>query len=184
MALSPEKKLEKLYFEFKDMVFRIAMRFSRGNKEWAYDIVQETFLKLAQKLKDSDDIRDPKPFIYRTAMNLCINKINRKNNISRLMRKFFYKHTTIDSAYGNYEISPENTVYNNEVLDKLEKAISQLNHKRRIAVIMYYLEGVDIPSIAEYLGVNKGTVSRRLKQAREKLEKILGREWFEQHEQR
>ncbi|MBN2725460.1 MAG: sigma-70 family RNA polymerase sigma factor [Deltaproteobacteria bacterium] len=171
----PFEELEKLYIENKDMVYRVCLRFSYGDSEWASDRMQEVFLKLADKWHDLPDINHPKSFIYRTTFNLCVNNIKRKKNLLKLFAKFF-NSDVIDSVSGEDYIPPDKSAEDNEMLKQLDKALSVLDEKQRMAVIMYYFEDVEIPEIARILGINKGTVSRRLKSAREKLARELGKD--------
>ncbi len=178
---SKSRELENLYYEHKDMVFRIGLRFSRGNEEWAMDRVQEVFLRLAEKWESLPQIENYKAFIYRTTMNLCINKVRRQKNILHLMTRFFNPSKEIPTALGSPLPAPDSVAAENQDLRLLDDAIAALPPKIQATVIMYYLEDIEIPAIARILGINKGTVSRRLKTARGKLAELLGERWFQEN---
>jgi RNA polymerase sigma-70 factor, ECF subfamily len=178
MSGSKKLDLEDLYHEYKDMVFRVSFRFSRGDKEWAMDRVQDVFLRLAERWDILPEIENHKAFIYRITMNLCINKVRRKKNIFGLMVRFFKPGKEIATAIGVDFKSPDDHAHQNDVLKKLDEAIAQLPPKHQGVVIMYYLEDIGIPAIADILELNKGTISRRLKSAHEKLAVILGERWL------
>ncbi|MBU1240618.1 sigma-70 family RNA polymerase sigma factor [Myxococcota bacterium] len=179
---SKSQDLESLYREHKDMVFRVCMRFGRGDSEWAMDRLQEVFLRLAERWELLPDIDNYKAFIYRTTMNLCINNVRRKKNIFHLMSRFFAPGKEIHTAVGTALREPDGAAEDKENLRLMDDAIGQLAPKQRAVIIMYYFEDIEIPAIATILGVNKGTVSRRLKAGREQLADILGKGWFNDHD--
>lgn len=55
----------------------------------------------------------------------------------------------------------------------LEAIRNELTEKQRNVFIRYYAQGETIPAIACELGLNKSTVARHLKVARERLRKIF-----------
>ena len=55
----------------------------------------------------------------------------------------------------------------------LERAISQLSHRRRLAVNLHYFVGLDIATCAEVMGCAEGTVKATLHQARSQLLVLL-----------
>ena len=55
----------------------------------------------------------------------------------------------------------------------LERAIAQLSHRRRLAVNLHYLVGLDIATCAEVMGCAEGTVKATLHQARAQLLELL-----------
>ncbi|MBU1221548.1 sigma-70 family RNA polymerase sigma factor [Myxococcota bacterium] len=173
-------ELEKLYMEHKDMVYRVCLRFSHGDSEWALDRMQEVFLKLADKWSALPEIDNHKAFIYRTTFNLCINHSKRQKSLLSLFTKYF-NADVIDTVAGEPIALPSDAAEKNELLSRLDNALGKLDDKHRESVIMYYLEDIDIPEIASILGVNKGTISRRLKSAREIMAKSLGKEWFDEN---
>ena len=175
---SPTLELTKLYEEYKDMVYRVCLRFKKGDSDWAADRMQEVFLKLTEKWNDLPEISNYKAFIYRITVNTCINHLRREKKLIEIFTKFFLEDTQIDSVRGVQIKTPEHSGADSEALHKIDRALSLLPPKQRAVVIMYYFEDIDIPAIAEILQVNKGTVSRRLKSARQKLAEILNEEEF------
>lgn len=51
-------------------------------------------------------------------------------------------------------------------------AVKFLPPKQRHVVVLYFVEGMKTPAIAEELGVNRSTVSRRLAAARKTLQEL------------
>ena len=58
----------------------------------------------------------------------------------------------------------------------LYEAVDQLGEKLRLAVILFYFEGMDIAATAQVLGIPEGTVKSRLHKARKLLKEVLEHE--------
>lgn len=164
---------DELYRTHKDMVYRVCLRFKRGDTEWAADRTQEVFLRLAERWEQLPEMESPKAFLYRTAMNLCINEVRRERTIAERMLRFFRGETHVHTASGAVFDPPEKAVSDAQWLALLDEAIEKLPPKQRAVVILYYLEEIDIPEIAHILHLNKGSVSRRLQSARKALARMF-----------
>lgn len=72
----------------------------------------------------------------------------------------------------------QNAEDNSERLDRLRRSLRQareqeLTPRQRQMLTLYYDQGKNIPQIAEELGVNRSTVSRTLRRARDRLYRCL-----------
>ena len=77
---------------------------------------------------------------------------------------------------------------NSERIARMQQALRHavsdvLTHNQRQALIWYYFEHKTVSEIANALGVNKSSVSRRLRRAREKLKKTLYYGFFPEEEE-
>jgi len=65
----------------------------------------------------------------------------------------------------------------------LKSAIArELTERQREALELRYYNNMSVSEIAERLGINKSSVSRRLKRARSKLERVLRYGYFPDHD--
>jgi len=174
MRQASSDTIAELYLAHKDMVYRVCLRFRRGDPEWAADRMQEVFLRLAERWDQLPEMDSPKAFIYRTTMNVCINQVRREQNLVTLLNRFFHKEPSVYTAGGTDFVQPEKAASDAQWLERLDGALATLPVKQRVVVIMYYLEDVDIPEIGRILHLNKGSVSRRLKAARKQLAMFFG----------
>ena len=72
----------------------------------------------------------------------------------------------------------QNAADNSERLDRLRRNLRQarereLTPRQRQVLSLYYDQGMNIPRIAQELGVNRSTVSRTLRRARDRLYRCL-----------
>ncbi len=74
------------------------------------------------------------------------------------------------AAYDCYCTGGDNKQYINRLKELLKRAINEeLTECQRSAVTGFYFEGKSVSRLAAEQGVNKSTVSRNLKRAKEKL---------------
>lgn len=125
------------------------------NDEDAADAIQETLLVCWEKLYT---LRKPKYF--KTWMTRIL--INNCYMIRRQRKRM------VD--LGEYKEQVANDVYNLE----LKEALSALDKKYRIPIMLFYGQGYKIAEIAELLHLPKSTVQTRLARGRERLGKYFG----------
>lgn len=141
-------------------LFVIAFSYLK-NKDDAEDVLQNTFLKLWKTDKPFDNNKH----IDKWLTTVCINDC--KNNLSL----FFRKQVPIDEIY---DISSFDKPFNVDLFN----AISSLNKKERICIILFYYDDMPTKDISSVLGIKESTVKSILRRSREKLKQKLGDEWI------
>jgi RNA polymerase sigma-70 factor, ECF subfamily len=158
------REVERLYDRYKDQVFRIAMRYGRGDPSWAEDVAHDVFIetfKIIDRLVDHDDLGG---WFYRTTTNRCLNKLKRDRFVSSPIVQFFLRRPAAESS------DPEAVVIARSDLAAAFRAVSELPPKERVAFFMHYVDGKDQREIARVLRHSKGYVSKLLDRARGRLE--------------
>lgn len=139
---------EELVNRYKKSVYHLTYRMVHDYED-AADLSQETFLKAYQGLRKFKRRSSFHTWLYRIAVNLCINFLRKKGN-----RQFV-------------ELDHAHSVHHPDVLDKLEqedlqdvvsKAVRQLPEKQRVAVILRIYHGLSHKEISDILGCSVGTV--------------------------
>ncbi len=133
------------------------------NEQDAEDILQESYVKMLEKIDEIDTERNFTSWFYQIAINKSKDLLRRKN-------KVFFE--SIDNEQFNYnseydtEFSPEEEVDKDELCAQVMSAIDTLSAEKRACVIMKYYAQMNINEIAEILNVPIGTVKHRLFSAR------------------
>ena len=128
----------------------------------AWELLQETWLKLFRSL---DTLRDPQAlpaFLYRTARNVAISRLRRRE-LQHVERAAEEVH---DEATGNDIIAFDNA-------EAVHRALDQLPLLQREALTLYFLEDLSLDEMASLLDVPLGTVKSRLHYAKQAMRKIL-----------
>ena len=133
-----------------------------GRREDAEDVVQTVFLRLLRREIPSALQSNPRPYLYRAAVNESLNIIR-----SRRRRP--------TSDLEDFDIpAAESTETGDEATHrKLYEAISELNPKAAEILILRYVHEYSDAQIASLLGTSRGTIAVSLYRSRAYLKKLL-----------
>ncbi len=152
-------RVASLYRQHRDHVYRLALRYGRGDRTWAEDVTQDVFVSLCKvidKLEDDDAL---KGWFYRVATNRCL---------SRLRREGVANSPAVRWLLGRAARVPENPeaqVAERRDLRRVDAMLDALPPKQRIAFCMYRLDGKEQAEIGEILGFSKSYVCKLVKRA-------------------
>ncbi|MEK7641321.1 MAG: RNA polymerase sigma factor [Patescibacteria group bacterium] len=150
------------YDDHSDAIFRHCY-FRVFERERAKELTQEVFIKTWEYLRNGQEVKNLRAFLYRVANNLVIDESRKK------------KTNSLD-AMQELGFDPKDDTHN-RLLNFVEggEMIRLLNHlepKHREAISMRYLDDMDIQEIAAALGETENNVSVRLHRGLEKIRKI------------
>jgi RNA polymerase sigma-70 factor (ECF subfamily) len=69
---------DELMLRYEHQIYRVCYRLV-GHREYAMDIAQEVFIKAFEHLRSFPGESSIKSWLYRIAMNQCINHLKKKN---------------------------------------------------------------------------------------------------------
>lgn len=150
--------IERVVKGYSDTVLRIAYQHTACMQD-AEDIAQEVFLSLVNKPIGDYDNEHLKAYIIRATINKC-NSFHR----SRRDTDIVY----LDEIYRN-DAEPVFTVGERSVLQE----VRSLPPRYRDVIYLFYYEGYSVAEIADIMGTKTGTITSRLKRARDKLRPLL-----------
>ena len=168
VAMPETETAEKLEFEeifnaHSRFVYRTAYAVT-GRHEDAEDVLQTIFLRLAKREVTLDVLRNPKPYLHRSAVNVSLNVIR-----SRRREATLREATRLESAQ-----TPHATTTDDEELHaRLREAIAQLKPRAAEIVLLRYVHNHSDAEIARMLGVSRGAIAVKLFRLRARLKKIL-----------
>ncbi len=169
----------ELYDKYSGRIFAVCYG-KIGNREDAYDLVQETFIKAFRSL---DGYRGDAQFyswVYRIAMNCCMDFLRKKQR--RGKRETLSEdvdQSDENKRKGTTLVSLDNPMMNvdaAELGERILEAIHGLTQEHKEMILLREVEGMSYEEIAELLGIQKGTVMSRLFYARKLLQEKL-KEW-------
>lgn len=148
-----------LYRQHRDQVYRLAMRYGRGDRTWAEDVTQDVFVSLCKVIDRLEDDEALKGWFYRVATNRCL---------SRLRREAVANAPAVRWLLGRAAQVPENPeaqAAERRDLRRVDAMLDSLPPKQRIAFCMYRLDGKEQAEIGEILGFSKSYVCKLIKRA-------------------
>ncbi len=132
-----------------------------SDEQVAEDLLQETFIRIHQRLGDIDDVRRLTSWIFQIARNLVIDHYRAKSRDAAAMA---------DDLETQRDDGPN---LNALVAGWLPQMISELPDAYREYVEIYELKGIPQQRIAEQLGLSLSGAKSRVQRGREKLKALL-----------
>lgn len=159
--------LGKLVERHKKFAFRTALGLV-GNKDDAYDISQEAFLRV---YRSADTFKEGQPFLpwfYAIIANLSRTWLRRRSRAkARSVNVDDVPFLLVDSS------NPEKKVLREEMVSRLQAALQKLAFADREIITLQHFRQMSYDEIAEMLGIPRGTVMSRLYYARKRLAALL-----------
>jgi len=155
----------KIFFLCKQLI---------GDQELAEDITQETFIQAYRHLNNFKMQSKFYTWIYRIAVNLCINLIRKKQTQKTTALLSDLSYTTEKSHDFLTKMQQKvESVETKELHDAIEKGLGFLSPEHKEVLVLYDIEGLSHKEIAKKLNTNEGTVRSRLHYARKQMQKFL-----------
>lgn len=133
-----------------------------GDREWAHDLCQETFLRLFRARRRLLQVENQRAWIYRIATNVALNALKRRRRFAWLPWR------NADAAHLT-EFDPTAPV---DQRLAIERALAQLPPGYRAPLLLHSHYGFSVREVAEALGISRGAVKTRLYRAREMFRKV------------
>ena len=165
----------ELMSRYKGRLYGFICRYIADRDE-AYDLLQETFISIYQKINQFDTDRRFSTWAFQIALNKC-RDWGRKNALRRLVafsaaRPDEEAQDFLDSL-PDLGADPEQILMGKVELTVLAKAVAKLPEKLKSPLIMCVLQDMSQEECATILGVSQKTVETRIYRARKKLSETM-----------
>ena len=148
--------LDAVFREHGSAIYRTLYAFTAGRRAIAEEATAEAF---ARAVAHAPRIRDPVPWIYRTAFRVAADEMKRERRAP-----------------------PEGTVAHGDAspgLVGLVEALRRLSPNQRAAVVLRYEADLPVDEVARRMGISAATVRVHLHRGRSRLRELLGSEEIE-----
>jgi len=149
---------EALIRRHQRMIHALTYRMT-GSLADAEDLAQEAFIKAWEQLAGFRAEAKFSSWLYRIAVNLCLNWRNHEQRRQRAYQDF--------TPENNHDGGADTLAV------QVQEALLKLPSKQRVAVILTTYEGMNHAQAAHLLGCSETTVSWRVFAARGKLKRLL-----------
>jgi RNA polymerase sigma-70 factor (ECF subfamily) len=136
------------------------------NEQDAWDILQQTWLRVLRGIPSLKDPQRLTPWLYQIARNTTFNHAR----LQAAYRAGLEEHPDTDWA------DEDEAVFEFDHADEVHHALERLSLPHREVLTLFFLEDLPIAAIADIVGAQPGTVKSRLHYARLALRKILEHE--------
>lgn len=166
-AVTDELAFTELYEHFFPRVYQHLMGKTKDSA-LADEMVSDTFIRMYQHLKDYDPDKGAfSTWLFRIAQNVLY-----KHYGSKTVTMHAPWEENFDPAAPE-QYTPEKQALTREENEELLQALASLSERQQKIVEMTYWLGMKSGEIGEALGIDANTVRTTLRQAREKLKKLL-----------
>lgn len=157
---------EELVRRYRNDVFALSFHYVR-NREDAWDISQEVFIKVHRSLRQFRGDSSFKTWLMRITSNQCKDflKASRLKTVPLESERL----STVTGA----KDSPREDLVHKEMEQAILEALAEMPFKHRTAFILREIEQLSYKDMAEIMGCNIGTVMSRLHHARKKIRETL-----------
>jgi RNA polymerase sigma-70 factor (ECF subfamily) len=150
-------------------VARRVARAALGNAEDADDAAQDAMLSALVKLDQYDARRPFGPWLLRIVANAATDRRRRRT----------VRHAQpLDPGLTAGGPRPDTIAERRALSERLRQALAELPERRRVAVVLFDVEGYSHAEIAGILGIPEGTVRSEVFHARRRLRALLA-DWKE-----
>lgn len=141
-----------------------------GDPDDADDAAQDALLATLLKLRQYDPRRPFGPWLMRVVANAAHD---------RRRRRMVRRTESLDASTVSGGVAPDVATQRRALSQRLREALAQLPERRRIAVVLFDVEGYSHAEIGRILGIPEGTVRSEVFHARRALRDLLA-DWKEE----
>ncbi|MBS4175222.1 RNA polymerase sigma factor [Bacillus sp. FJAT-49736] len=149
-----------------------------NNKDTAYDLTQEIFIKMLSKIKLYSSSGEFAHWLLKIATNHFRDYIKSRSFVSSQMESEY------EDTHTNHQTNVTYLYEKNQEREEISQALNQLSVVQKEAILLKYFHDLKIKEIAEITSANESTVKSRLKQGLQKLSILLRREQNETNSKR
>lgn len=168
-----EKAFNELVRLFEKKIYAYSYQML-GNHTEADEVLQETFVRLVKNISRLRADANFSSFVFRIATNLCIDLIRKRQ------RKTINIEEGELGTTGSYQLelsrsipTPEQLHERKELMELINKAISELPPRQQATIILHDIEGYSKAEVAGIMECPQATVRSNLHIARSKVKKKL-----------
>ena len=168
--------LATLVQQYQVKAIRVACLITR-DQAMAEDIVQNSFIKVYQRIDQFDIQRAFEPWFMRSVVNASLQAVKFQQRMVSLEPNQ-YDEFDFSMFLKSSEPALEDYILRGELRTLIKQALDHLPAEQRAVVVMRYYLDMPEKEIADVLERPQGTIKWRLSSARQKLKGILTRHSF------
>lgn len=172
-----EEAFEQLVRAHDQGVLRLAYNLLRSSED-AYDVYQETFLRVYRSLPTFRFDCSFHTWVYRIATNICLDHLRRR----KVRRE---EATVIENDDGERNLldnveerradsDPQRALLNRELRERIDKVLGELTPRERTVFELRHYQGMRLKAIGDVLGATEEAAKNCLFRATQKMRLALG----------
>ncbi|MBI4087856.1 RNA polymerase sigma factor [Candidatus Kaiserbacteria bacterium] len=173
METKEEKAFLEAFEKYADALFRHAF-FRLSDRERAYDLAQDTYLKTWDYLRKGGGVENYKSFLYRTLRNLIIDEYRKKHprSLDEMLEDEFAAPSIEAKLSEGSVVEAEEELDTKALVENIRVHISGLPEHYREVLTFRFIDGFSTGEIAETMGTTENVVSVRIHRGIAKLRQL------------
>ena len=156
---------ETLFETYSDKAYRLAVGLLENETE-ADCVVQDTFLRILERLDQFEARAQLSTWLYRVAYNLTMDRLRQRRPTVVMADEADDETVSSPAVLVDWEHLPEELLTASELAVELDKAIAALPEKFRIVFVLREIEGLSTEETAVITQLSLSAVKVRLHRAR------------------
>ena len=156
----------QLFETYSDKVYRLAVGLLENETE-AEGVVQDTFIRLFERLDQFEGRSKLGTWLYRVAYNRCQDRLRKRQPVSPLAMDVDEDESMpVPTIFIDWSQVPERYLTEAEITAELDSAIATLPAKLKAVFMLREIEGLSTKECAEVLEISDSATKVRLHRAR------------------
>lgn len=163
---SDQQAFKELYLAYFNRLYKFSFSILHSS-EFAEEAVNDVFLNIWQKRHNLKTIQNLTNYLFISTKNTSVNYLTKFGK---------ERSTSLDDVLVRFdidELTPETTIFNEELRSEIELAINQLPPKTKLVFQMAKVEGLKYKEIAQILDISVNTIDNHVATALKKLGNTL-----------
>lgn len=181
---------EALVRRHQEKAYAIALTMAEGDREEAWDMTQEAFLKAFRKLDSFQGSAAFYTWFYRILVNTCLDGRRRRARRDRRFLPWRWGRSDAADSVSAPDEPPDTDagadplamLSGKELAGEVKRAVGSLPERQQTAFQLKVLHGLTIREIAAVMGAAEGTVKSHLFRATRRLRETL-KDWVDTEEE-
>lgn len=167
-----ERDFAAAFEAYNDELFRhVALRLR--DRERAVELTQECFLRAWDYLNKGEEIRELRPFLYRTLRHLIIDEYRKKKATSLEAMVESTEGASVEDLLPADESNTLEAAFDRHDGERVLEALTRLAEPYKESVTLRFVDGLSPQEIANVIGESENVVSVRVHRGLKKLKALL-----------
>ena len=148
------RRFDALYREHAATIFRVCVAIGAGDRSWALDRAQDTFVKLATHLQEIGEVENMGGWLYKVAVNECRMNLRRSGTWRRVRTALRMAPAPSDAP------TPERWAQSGQNARTFEQATARMQPTLRTIMTLIYIEQRTQTEVCQIVELSKAQVSK------------------------
>jgi RNA polymerase sigma-70 factor (ECF subfamily) len=159
----------KIVNEHRSFAYAVAFRFLYDEHD-AEDVVQESFIRIWNHLRDIDPNKKFTTWMYKIVVNLCYDKAKSNKRRNRIFERLT---SNIVETKCDSEVHLEEEFTTRETVEFIKYFADGLSQKQRMIFLLRDMQGQSVEEVSAITGLSESAIKTNLFFARQNIRKKL-----------